>query len=96
LLQLSRWREIGTLSDAMTTTAGVDLRAIALDKLCALQDAAAALGVRVEGEAGRLPPSCLALVYSAAEGCCRLPEACRAALPAEGEQEAVGGEADAT
>jgi hypothetical protein len=57
---------------------------------------AAALGLRVEADAGRLSPSSLALVYSAAKGCCKLLEACQAALPAEGEHDAVGGEADAT
>jgi hypothetical protein len=60
------------------------------------RDAAVALGLRLEADVGQLPPSALALAYSAAEGCCRLLEACRAALPAEGGEEAAGGEADAT
>jgi hypothetical protein len=78
----------------MTTTTAVGLRVRALDRLCELQDAAAALGLRVEADVGQLPPSALALVCGAAEGCCRLLEACQAALPAEGGPEAAGGKGD--
>jgi hypothetical protein len=73
----------------MSTTAAVGLRARALDRLCALRDASAALGLRVEAQPG-LSHADLALVYGAAEGCCRLPVACQAALPAEGGEEADG------
>jgi hypothetical protein len=97
LPEVSRRRDKRQLQepDTMTTTAAdAHLRGLALDALVRLQDASAELGLRVE--AGRLPASALAAVLAATEGCCRLLEACQAALPAEGEHDAVGGEADAT
>jgi hypothetical protein len=79
----------------MTTTPDVDLRALVLGRLCELQGAAAMLGLRVEGQPG-LAHADVALVYGAAEGCHRLLALCQDALPAEGGDEAAGGEADAT
>jgi hypothetical protein len=70
-----------------TTTPCVDVRAAALASLDRLLDMTAELGLAVAADPGRLPPPALAGVLEAAEGCCRLLEACRAALPAEGGQE---------
>jgi hypothetical protein len=78
----------------MSTTPAVGLRARALASLDRLLDAAAALGLRVEGQPG-LSHADLALVCGAAKGCHRLLALCRAALPAEGGQEAGEGGGDA-
>jgi hypothetical protein len=55
----------------------------------------AELGLAVAADTGLVPPPTLADVLAAAEAACKSLEACRAALPAEGEQEAGRGEQDA-
>jgi hypothetical protein len=75
----------------MTTTADVDCRARALAGLDRLLDTAAALGLAVATDPRQLPPQALAAVLESAEGCCRLLEACQAALPVEGGPESRRG-----
>jgi hypothetical protein len=68
-----------------TITTPADLRAAALASLDRLLDMTAELGLAV---ACRSPdPATLAGVLAAAEAACKSLEACRAALPAEDEQE---------
>jgi hypothetical protein len=74
----------------MTTPA--DLRARALAGLDRLLDLTAELGLAVA--CGSPDPATLAGVLAAAEAVCKGLEACRAALPAEDEQEAGGGDGD--
>jgi hypothetical protein len=78
-----------------TTTTSPDLRAAALAGLDRLLDMTAELGLAVAADPGRLPPGTLAGVLAAAEAAYKGLEACRAALPAEGGQEAAGAGGDA-
>jgi hypothetical protein len=78
----------------MTTTTDVDLRPRALAGLHRPLDMTAELGLAVA--CGSPDPATLAGVLAAAEAACKGLEACRAGLPAEDEQEADEGAADAT
>jgi hypothetical protein len=75
-----------------TTPVCVDQRAAALARLDRLLDMTAELGLAVA--CGSMNPATLADVLAAAEAACMSLEACRAALPAEGGEEAGGGEGD--